>query len=346
MDDSTETNPWKFKTFALVVKDNTAGEDVIEVWPYELLPFEDNDVSKNNVKQEQDVVDIYGAKKKVSIDRQSKLEARWYPTTDGRQTPPNVVNGETVEIYQYGQDDEYRWVSGGRQPELRRLEHVVHAYSNLKTGRVAFDGTSSYGWTISTREKYIRFWTRMSDGEKHEYQWLIDTDKSKILLHDNVGNLFGLHSETSDVYIRNKDNTYFRAFGTAAHINANGGLDIVTPQARFSQDVTIVGTLKVDRVMTNAITSGSVVASLSNSSSPVGGLTGPSLPGIQVQTEFKVGDDIPAQSSGSGGGGNARMVRAAFIVEDPDSGNQREVDIDAMLKRLTDLEEEVRRLKA
>lgn len=212
-DSVDDISQWRFIGYGLVTKNNLEGKETISVWPVELLPFEVGNPEESKQVQEQEVVDINGVQRKVKVDRKATMDCDWYCTVDGRFTPPNVTAGETIEIYQYGTEDRYRWVSNGRQPAIRRLEHVTYAYSNLRSGNAPFDGSSSYGFTYSTREKFIRIWTSTSDGEAVAYDFMLDTKESIFNLKDTRNNKIGITSLEDHVHLSNNKGSYFRLKG-------------------------------------------------------------------------------------------------------------------------------------
>lgn len=212
-EEADEPSVWRFMSFGIVAEDNLKGEETIKVWLAELLPFESGEVNNAKLEQGQEIADINGVKRKVKVDRRSTTDPDWYCTTDGRFTPPNVVAGETVEIYQYGNEDRFRWVANGRQPNLRRLEHVTHAYSNLRAGQKPYDMESSYGWTFSTREKFVRIWTTTSDGERVAYDFMIDTNESMVTLKDDRNNKFVIDSMQDHIYWLTGKNASLRLQG-------------------------------------------------------------------------------------------------------------------------------------
>lgn len=337
-----EESPWKFISFALVSEDNTEGEDIIKVWLYELLPFEEGEIKEIKIKEDQELLDMNGVKKKVTIDRKAQIEARWYPTVDGRQTPPNVVEGETVEIYKYGHEDVYRWVSNGRQTELRRLEHVTYAYSNLKDGREPFDGKSSYGWTYSTREKFVRVWTRKSDGEAFEYQWFIDTKNNTMKFHDDIGNIFGFHSDTVDVYLRNSANSYARALQSEFIVNAAARVLLQAPLTQITDALEIGAVLRVPLIIADTIRANMVISALTPK--PSGGSPSVSpMAGIDFVEDFTIG----SFSGGESGGSEAKdAVEPPELdpVETPVDFEKMEQEKEETKERVTELEDKVTQL--
>lgn len=312
-----DKSPWRFIGFGIVTENNLAGNDNINVWMAELLPFEEGQVSNNQTSETQLLVDINGSPRRVSVDRSSKIEARWYCTTDGRQTAPNVTDGETVEIYQYAQESPLRWVSNGRQPELRRLEHVTVAYSNLSGGRSPFAQDSSYGHTWSTREKFVRLWTSKSDGEKYAYQFYFDTKSSRAAIHDDVGNALGFNSQSNEAFMRSSLGAYVRIVGNDVHIK--GGKIILDGE-------TGVNDLKATTVEAKTVTA--VVINREKPSSVT-------LPEFPFVPNFNIGSKQTGTSSARGS--VAKAVRG-FASKLLSAWNPDKRSVDDLERRVMELE--------
>lgn len=203
--DKSQLRRW---CIAIVAETKPDDIDNVKVFPVEHLNFEDGGVLETE-KIDAVIPDKDGITKTSNSERKRWMMARWLPDgADGRQSAPDVVSGETVQLYRYGNSETVYWKTEFRERELRRLEHVVHAYSNLKSGRKEFDLTSSYGQTFSTKRKYVQIWTSKSDGEAYEYRLSINTKDSTVRLGDDVDNTFGINSDETEVYLRNASGTY------------------------------------------------------------------------------------------------------------------------------------------
>lgn len=224
-----ENSQLKLVCIGVVAFDKPTATDIIQVYPTERLAFEDGDVPNSKEDMETDVVDISGVPFKAKVVRTAVITAKWFPDgDDGRQTAPDVINGETVKIYRYSDSVDYYWKTMFREPNLRRLEHVVHAYSDLKTGRDIFGLDSSYGTIFSTKDKYIKIWTSLSDEEKFNYEFKIDTQSSYYLMTDNIGNKFGFISEEEKIYLENSAGSFIEAVKDSIEINSGDIVKVVT----------------------------------------------------------------------------------------------------------------------
>lgn len=245
----------KLVFIGVVAVDKKPSEELIKVYPVERLSFEVGDIKDEDVETEAVAVNIDGVSAKATIKRNSVMEiSKWFPNgDDGRQTPPDVVNGETVKVYRFRDSEVYFWSTMFREVKLRRLEHVAYAFSNLEKGRNAFGLDSSYGNIFSTRDKYIKIWTSTSNGEKYKYEFKIDTERSLYYMVDNIKNGFGFESEQTRVWMQNASKTIIELVKEV--INGNAGdritwtagrvFEVKSPLSTFSKDVVIDGNLTV-----------------------------------------------------------------------------------------------------
>lgn len=238
-----DPDPWRCLCLGTVVRDNIRNDLIIEVWLANRQNQEDG-VLTTTTPTQQKSLDLHGSVVSSQVERKSTIKATWWPTEDGRVTPPNVCEGETVEIWQYGTKRPYYWKARGGEPALRGLEHVVHAASNLPTGREAFARDSSYGTTVSTRDQYINIWTSMSNGEKFAYNFFMDTALSRMGFHDNIGNMFGISSALQGAFIRSAAGAYVQTIG--ADVEMKGAR--ILADGKFYVSELIVDSIKANRV--------------------------------------------------------------------------------------------------
>ena len=229
--------PYGLGIVAVTKEDNV---DTVMFFPAEKLSLEYGKVDEIKDEIEVEVLDSNNKKHKVKAERGAMMEARWFPDgTDGRQSAPDVVNGETIQIYRYGDSETFYWKTLLREPGLRRLEHVVYAYSNLPSGRTKFELDSSYGNSWSTKDKKVTMWTSQSNGEAFSYLFKIDTAASTWSMWDNVNNGFGIESNLGQVYMRTTSGGFIEITQNTATMSLPGALEIDTPRARFSNEVAV-----------------------------------------------------------------------------------------------------------
>jgi hypothetical protein len=205
-----DISQWRLDMIGVVAVAKPEGSWEVEFYPSERLPMEDGDV--NATKDISAVVkDLKGNSNTSSGERKSKLTAVWIPGgADGRQTPPDVQPGEMLEIWRFADSERYFWKTYKNNPTLRRLEHVVYAYSNLTAFGVKMSAESSYGYCFSTLNKLMSIWTSKSDGEAFKYDFQFDTKNSKFKVGDDVDNLFAINSSEDEVYLQNSPGSYLK----------------------------------------------------------------------------------------------------------------------------------------
>lgn len=293
--------------------------DIVKVYPVEHLNLENGEILEVD-EIEAVVPDMDGVVKTSITERKKWLYARWLPDgADGRQSAPDVVSGETLQLYRFSDSETIYWKTEFRERELRRLEHVVHAYSNLREGRNEFQLNSSYGNTFSTKRKYIEIWTTNSDGEAFEYTFTINTGNSTVKLRDDINNMFEIDSPIHRVKAINADGTHTDHIGpdlnavainslthtSQSHTDSSGVITHDTPLVRNTGSMQTAGNHHV-----GTITSGTHVAT----AFVIGGPGGPS-----------------GKSSRAAGGGGGRDVGTSLTEHD---------------EQIAALQEEVRILKS
>ncbi len=199
----SRTSGLKIYSIGIVTENKAFGSDVIKVCPIEEFSLEEGKLEDDTKSLESSLPDINGVVKTAKIKGSAVLEARWTPWgNSNRDTAPDVRKSETVLIYRYADTQDYYWDTIFREPELRRLEHVRHAYSNKPSGIDAYDTSSSYWVEYSTAEKRIKLHTSDNDGEACTYDLWIDTKEGIVKLLDGFGNSIELQSGEGNLNIK------------------------------------------------------------------------------------------------------------------------------------------------
>ncbi len=321
--------------------------DEVKVYPVEHLSLEEGDVLETE-EVEAVMPDKDGVVKTSTTERKRWLEARWKPEgDDGRQSAPDVVSGETVQLYRYGNSETIYWNTIFRERELRRLEHVVHAFSNLREGREEFDLESSYGYTFSTKRKAVQIWTTKSDGEAFEYDITINTGESNVKIKDDIINMFEIDSPIHRVRCINADGTYTDHIGPDLHalaiallthtsktqIDTSGVIIHQTPLVQNTGNMETFGTHRVSVLIAGSVITQALI---------IGGPGGPS------------GTMAAGGGGGSGISGFSRMAEPEPPQEEyrPGAGEDGSRDVkealeshdDEILKLMKEVEELKRRV--
>lgn len=184
----------KFFSLGIVAKTKNPGDPWVEVDPIEQLPMDLGDISeRKNIRVS--VPTQTGVMKSSNIKKGSTVKAKWLPFgQSNRDTPPDVVAGETIMIFSYADTQEFTWTTVFNEPELRRLERVRYIWSNQPKGMTPATSSSSYFVEVDTIDKIMRLHTSDNDGEKCAYDVVFDSGAGLLVISDNSGNSITLDS--------------------------------------------------------------------------------------------------------------------------------------------------------
>ena len=119
------------------------------------------------------------------------------------------------------------------EPELRRLEDVMYAYSNVKSGTNAYDKNTSYWVRYNTRDKYVHLHTAKNDGEPFIYDLKIDAAAGVVSVRDDVGNFIELNSSTNTISLKSLSVINLEA-GKDVNIKAGSSINLSAPSIKES----------------------------------------------------------------------------------------------------------------
>lgn len=206
------TSKLEFISLGVVAEDKVKNDFEILVWPIEISPNMTGDITEK-IPVSGEVVNAYGGKIAVSLSKKKHVTAKWL--ADGvanRATPPDVMKGMTVKLYNYAGTTDYYWSPLYFEPDLAKQERVIYFYSN-KT-EVASNAISSaisdisggliekgYYFIIDTYAKFIGVHTSDNDGEACTYDVEIDTKNGVLTIKDNKDNFIELQSQKGQLTI-------------------------------------------------------------------------------------------------------------------------------------------------
>jgi phage baseplate assembly protein gpV len=190
-------------SLGIVTENKPEGSDYILVTPIEKINIQEpgyiNEVERTYQSTLKDVDD---KENKAEIKATNKIRAKWLPFSDSnRMTAPDVVAGETVILFKFGDVEEYFWTTIFREPKLRRLENVVYSYSNIKNGLTPFDLKTSYWMQVDTKNKKVQLHTANNDGEYTSYDISIDTKNGNLTITDNKGETIHIDAQNKKIDI-------------------------------------------------------------------------------------------------------------------------------------------------
>ncbi len=142
----------------------------------------------------------------ASTVAQSKvIEAEWYDLVADRMYPPDVVKGEQVFVFNYGDSDKYYWVSTGRDDRLRKQERYRIVVSDTDVVDKELNDENSYVVEVDTINKRIVLKTCKSDNEPFAYMVFIDAKTGTLRVCDDINNEFLIDSNEPRVMLRNSE---------------------------------------------------------------------------------------------------------------------------------------------
>lgn len=156
----------------------------------------------------------------TSLSRGTTIKCRYYNMGSNRITPPTVRRGETIEIYQYGDSDQYHWRAPFYESKLRGLETLTFVMSNVnkeipENHMKAVSKENSYFFTWSTIEKYLHLHTGTEDKEPLAWDFKLDTSKGYFKIW-NTG-VTSMYMDSTDIKLKGK-----RIYLDADEIYING----------------------------------------------------------------------------------------------------------------------------
>jgi len=239
----------KIYSLGIVVKTKIENEDTILVSPIEHLSMQSDGLLINSKRTYTNKIgDLNNKSNKSEIKATDYLTATWINLgNNNRMSAPDVVHGETVLLFKFGDVDTYYWTTIFREPSLRRLESIYYVYSNLPTGMDSFNKNTSYWFNVDTRHKKIQLHTSKNDKELCGYDIIIDTKKGSITINDTLNNKIELLSNNGilNINTNNQVNVTTKSLAT-----------VTAPNIILTGNVTINGNLNING---NTNVSGSVI---------------------------------------------------------------------------------------
>ena len=179
----------------------------LEVYPAEVMGYLQGDVNSDSAEDSHDGVDAFGQNYSVPVNVTNSIKAHWYSFGSNRKTPPDIRRGEQVVLMRFADVDKYYWLSTNQSENLRRLETVIYAFSNVSSNDedVELDGSNTYYIEISTHNKTITLVTNKNDGEAAAYTFQFNTKEGSVTLQDDIGNFLELLSVERKWTLQNAD---------------------------------------------------------------------------------------------------------------------------------------------
>lgn len=204
---------FRLVSLGIVAEHKKPSTHIAKVHPAELLSEIDGVLQSIPVEFYSSGVHADESEYSIKIEADTAFECEWLPFEEHRLTSPDIRRGEQVLIWQMGDEDKYYWSSFGRDRNLRRLETVIWAFSNISDPEADVDGLTpdnAYYIEVSTHKKHITIRTNKNDGEPFSYTIQLNTGDGNYTVMDDVGNYVQLDSKNTMIDLTNKEGTHLR----------------------------------------------------------------------------------------------------------------------------------------
>lgn len=205
----------KMVSLGIVSEHKKPSQKIAMIHPAEALTEIDGELRALPITLYAAGVDGENREYQINIEANTSLECEWLQLGEHRQTAPDIRRGEQVIIWEIegSTNEKYYWSSLGRDSNLRRLETVLWAFSNISNPEENVDELNydnSYTVEISTHHKQITIRTNKYDDEPFAYVIQLNTKDGNFTVQDDVGNYMQLDSAETTIDFTNKDKTHFR----------------------------------------------------------------------------------------------------------------------------------------
>jgi len=217
----------KTMSIGIVAKDIKEDEVYVPIYPIELYPDVDGEVTLDNVLSNK-ITDTSGGVSDIKVSKGAIIMAKWIPDGDtNRLEPPTVCKDEIVRLYRYGDTERYYWNTLFNQLDKRKLEKRTIVISDKQSINVPADELlkHSYYVTVDSINKLIHLHTADTDQEYTTYDIAIDTREGLLEITDGKDNKILLESKDDKWVISSKKhietNTNVVTMNTRVHTQIN-----------------------------------------------------------------------------------------------------------------------------
>lgn len=176
----------------IVTANKPSGEKFAEVFLLEQAQLAKEEVnSKDKETITLDLAD--GTSKQITVEDSFKVKAKWLRLGDSQRiTPPDLVIGQHVMVYNKPGYDEFYWVKIYEENDIALQEVVTYGFmAKNKNDKAEVDPAymeKMYRLTVSTKDGEIRFKTTDANEEQTTYNFWIDTCNGNFGFEDKQGN--------------------------------------------------------------------------------------------------------------------------------------------------------------
>lgn len=172
-----------------VASNKARGSIEVDVYLRERTSVLDGELSSQVEERTHKGVDASGVEYTTVVTCSNTVTAQWKGSGGNRVTAPDVRRGDEIDIFQYGDVDQYFWaLRSSPDHTARKLETVVNAYNASPDED---DNTpseeNSYTTQISTHDQHLTIKTTKANGEPFAYTIQVNTKDGIALIADDAG---------------------------------------------------------------------------------------------------------------------------------------------------------------
>lgn len=188
-----ETSALTIYSLGYVAADSTEDSPFIEVYPIEIISDASGVVS-DSTPESNTTKDMNGNTLNIQANKSYTITAKWSNMMQpNRITPPNVMKGETVMLWKFG-NDRWFWTNFYNELDLRTKEKAIWAFSNKSGITDRSQLTNAYFMAFDTINKFFQIHTDDGDGELTTYDVKIDSKNGVFNVLDGKNNEIRLDS--------------------------------------------------------------------------------------------------------------------------------------------------------
>lgn len=207
---ATQMSKLRFYSIGIVAENKALKSKHVEVTPTEEMPMLDGELAPVSTDYKAKAVDNLGSSYEATVETTTTVKALWLPIgAANRITAPDVRRGELVNLYKFGDTDQYFWNTLNDDIKLRKLETIIYAFSATTNEASEINDKTYYFIEISTHKKLITLHTSKDNGEPYGYDIQLDTGNGKLVITDDVGNYILLDSKETRIVLKNLDSSEF-----------------------------------------------------------------------------------------------------------------------------------------
>lgn len=163
-----------------------------------------------------------------------------------RRYCPDVVEGEEVIVYtDVSNSSIWYWEATNKDKKQRTDGERVGEIANNAQNPEDLNEENTYGWEANTKGKYFKIYTSKSNGEKFQYNILIDAGHGKLQICDDDENRIEIDSNIPRLLMKNKNGCYYEMSENNVNLVAvedlflKGGRQVIfeTPAFTFANNM-------------------------------------------------------------------------------------------------------------